>query len=696
MNLFAVILAGGKGERLWPASTPHRPKPFLPLAPGGRSLLRASYERVVPLTGPEGVLAVVARELAGRVGRVLQLPPSQVIQEPSGRNTAPAIGLAACALAARDPQAVMIVLPADHLVSREEEFRGVLSRAVKIARTGHLVTLGVPPDRPAVGYGYIRPADPLAEGGFRVAQFLEKPDAATAQKFVSQGYLWNAGIFVWTVAGILEEIDRHLPGLSTALRRLRPLAGTPEWTAVLDEVWPQVEAISVDYGVMEKAGRVAVVPAEVGWTDVGDWQAAWQVMEKDAHGLAVYGEKVARDTTNALIWGWGGKPVAALGVEGLAVVEGPDAVLVADLSRSQQVRELARLARPVPREVDQLLAEDRSGMVRVVQEFPGQCRQALTAGEAVQLPEELAGFSRIVCVGMGGSGITGDLLARLLPVEVIACRSYRLPRHVGQESLLVGVSYSGNTEETLTAFADGLARTSRAVGISSGGRLAELCRRRRIPWIQIPAGFQPRAALGHLLFTLVGALGKLGADPVNPAKALAVLAAQARELGPERPDNPALALAQELHGRVPLIYGAAGRTAPVALRWKTQVNENAKQPAFWAELPEACHNEIVGYELTGRIFPQASVLFLRTAHDHPRIGDRVEVLKEVLERRELPYHEVWGRGEGEVAQLFSLLYLGDWVSLYLALLNRTDPTPVRPIEELKERLAQLPWEGQGA
>ncbi len=324
-------------------------------------------------------------------------------------------------------------------------------------------------------------------------------------------------------------------------------------------------------------------------------------------------------------------------------------------------------------------------MAEVLAGFPTQCRAGLALAERVSV-DGLAGFSRIVALGMGGSGIAGGLLGSLLTVEVVSVRDYTLPPWIGEESLIVALSYSGNTEETLAAFAAARGRTRRLLAVTSGGELGRLCAKSGTPWIEIPPGYQPRAALGYLLFPLLGLFARLGLGP-DLGEALAVLDGLACALAPGETENEAQKLARRLAGRVPLVYGA-GPTAPVAFRWKTQLNENAKQPAFWAELPELCHNEVVGWELTGRLLPQGTVIFLRSAHDHPRVGKRVEILQELLEARGIPWLDVPGRGEGSAAQLLSLLYLGDWTSYYLALLNGVDPTPVPIIQELKQRLAQ--------
>jgi len=326
---------------------------------------------------------------------------------------------------------------------------------------------------------------------------------------------------------------------------------------------------------------------------------------------------------------------------------------------------------------------DSAGMLAVLGRFPDQCREGLALGEGVAA-ERLAGFSRIVTVGMGGSGIAGSLLAAFLPVDVVSVRGYALPPWVGEESLVVALSYSGDTEETLSAFSEALPRTRRLLAVSSGGALGALCAVRGISWIKIPSGYQPRAALGYLLFPLLGLFQRLGLIS-GLTKVFPELDRLAQDLAPNNEENEAQRLARTLHGRVPLVYGA-GPTAPVALRWKTQVNENAKQPAFWAELPELCHNEVVGWDLSERVLPQATTVFLRTEHDHPRVQARIEILQSLLSARGLPWMEVHGRGEGVLAQTFSLLCLGDWVSVYLALLNGVDPTPVAIIRELKDRL----------
>lgn len=329
-------------------------------------------------------------------------------------------------------------------------------------------------------------------------------------------------------------------------------------------------------------------------------------------------------------------------------------------------------------------AVDRAGTAEVLAAFPAQCRDGLALGGQVPL-DGLTGFTRVACLGMGGSGIAGALLGSIVPFEVVPVRDYTLPPWVGAESLAVALSYSGDTEETLAAFDEARRRTTRLLAVTSGGELGRLCARDGIPWIEIPKGYQPRAALGYLLFPLLGVIDRIHPVP-GLAETLAVLDDLAAELAPGSDENAAQTLAQALLGRVPLVYGA-GPTAPVAFRWKTQLNENAKAPAFWAELPELCHNEVVGYELTPRLLAHATVVFLRSGGDHPRVARRVAILGELLANRGLDWTAVAARGESRLAQLLSLLYVGDWTSYYLALLNEVDPAPVAIIAELKKRLA---------
>jgi len=343
MGVYAVILAGGKGERLWPVSTPERPKPFLPLGGGGRSLLRATYERVLPVVGKGQVFVVVDLEHASLVRTELELMEEHIIIEPQGKNTAPAIGLAATILRMRDHESIMIVLPSDHLIGEEERFREALKTAIEVANNGHLVTFGIVPTYPATSYGYIQRGGPLNDKVFYVRRFVEKPNSKTAEHFLSEGgYFWNSGIFVWQTKRILEEIRTYLPKLENVLKELAHFYGTSAWWDKLTELWSQVEPISIDYGIMEHAQDVVMIPIDVKWSDVGDWRAVWEILPKQEGEVAQLGDHFGIDTFRTLVWAAGEKTIVTLGVKNLVIVDTPEALLVADLNRAQEVREAVR------------------------------------------------------------------------------------------------------------------------------------------------------------------------------------------------------------------------------------------------------------------------------------------------------------------------------------------------------------------
>ncbi len=339
---FAVVMAGGTGTRFWPRSRRRTPKQLLPIL-SARSMLQETVRRARAVAPPTRMLVLTTEELAPAVRRQLpELPPENVIGEPIGRNTAACIGLAAVKVAQSEPEGVMVVLPADHLVEGLPAFGRGVRLAAALAEQEHLVTIGIPPSRPETGYGYIEWGAPLP--GTRgqaawAASFTEKPAPAKARRFMASGrYLWNSGIFAWRARRILEEIERHLPALHRALERIRPALGTARGRAALRRHYPGLPSISVDYGILERVERVAVVRGRFRWSDLGSWAAMeglWRGVGGD--GNALEGPVVAVGTRGCIVSARD-RLVALCGVDDLVVVEAPDAVLVCHKSRAQDVR----------------------------------------------------------------------------------------------------------------------------------------------------------------------------------------------------------------------------------------------------------------------------------------------------------------------------------------------------------------------
>jgi len=353
-TLYAVIMAGGKGTRFWPLSTAQRPKQLLKLL-SARSLVQETADRVAPLFSRSRTMIVTVDEQQRALRKELpRLPRANFLIEPQGNNTAPCIGLAAIELAARDPDAIMAVLPADHWVADARRFSQALRAAVRFAaRENVLITVGMRPAYPETGYGYIlkggKAARESAGAIYRVAGFAEKPPAKKALQLMRRGALWNSGIFVWRAATILESIRRYAPAVARGLDRIqaiargRKLATLPaNDAAAFRREYRRMPNISIDYAVLEKAGsegKVATLEADFGWSDVGNWDALHRMLAKDAGGNAGVGPRLAFRSKNCLAYA-DKRLIAMLGMENTVVVDTADAVLVADMRRSQEVKDL--------------------------------------------------------------------------------------------------------------------------------------------------------------------------------------------------------------------------------------------------------------------------------------------------------------------------------------------------------------------
>lgn len=343
-DIFAVILAGGSGSRLWPLSRQSLPKQFLALD-GDATMLQATINRLAPVIDAGNVL-IVTQEAHAKGESYHALLQYQSLFEPVGRNTAPAIALAAARLMADGADPIMVVLPADHVIKDEAGFRACLQQAIAVAESGKLVTFGIQPTRPDTGFGYIKVR---TENGkqltvnsvLEVERFTEKPDLTTAEQFLKEGgYFWNSGMFVWRASVILAEIEQYLPEVYRVVQDIvaeSHVAGT--FQQAVEKHFSAMPSISIDYGVLEKSSHVSLTPCDIGWNDVGSWHAVHEIADKDADGNALQGNVIAIGCKNSLIRAEK-RLVAAIGLENLCVVETADAILISRSDQTQRVREV--------------------------------------------------------------------------------------------------------------------------------------------------------------------------------------------------------------------------------------------------------------------------------------------------------------------------------------------------------------------
>ena len=342
MALYPVIMAGGSGTRFWPLSRKARPKQFLPLS-SKAPLIADTVGRLKGLSSVKDTFVVCGPLHARAAAKLVKgLPKKNLIVEPVARNTAPAIALAALHVAARDPEGILVVLPSDHHVADPAAFRRTLQEAAQVAREGHLVTLGIQPHHPETGYGYIQVGEPLGTGAARrVKAFREKPDLATAQGYLASGdYLWNGGIFVFRADAILAALAQHMPEMQKGLEALRKSVGKRTYAGVLKRVFPKLPSQSIDYGVMERAQNIAVLPGNFGWSDVGSFAAIPEVRPADAAGNVVSGEGAVLVDCKGCVVLAEKRPLAVVGLSDMVVVDSGDAVLVVPRARSQDVRQV--------------------------------------------------------------------------------------------------------------------------------------------------------------------------------------------------------------------------------------------------------------------------------------------------------------------------------------------------------------------
>ncbi|MBU4350376.1 bifunctional phosphoglucose/phosphomannose isomerase [bacterium] len=351
---------------------------------------------------------------------------------------------------------------------------------------------------------------------------------------------------------------------------------------------------------------------------------------------------------------------------------------------------------------------DKANMIELLEEFPQKMKDALRLGEEFIIPTNLLpnpatatipaqNFKNIVVLGMGGSAIGGDLLsdylADELSIPIVVIRGYDIPKFVDENSLVFAVSYSGNTEETLSALKRCLEAKARTIALTSGGKFAALARENNFPVIKVPAGIQPRAAISYLFFPILKVLERMAITKERNEEIEEthnILRELSIEYGAKSPfeDNLAKKVALSLYQHLPLIYGSEGLLEAVAMRWKTQINENSKWPCFWNVFSELDHNEIVGYEIENNINRQVKIIYLQDKQGLLMVEQRREITRKIIQDKVAEFIVCPTKGKGKMARMFSLIFLGDLASYYLAILNQVDPSPVACIEDLKKELAK--------
>lgn len=344
-HFYAVILAGGKGERFWPLSTSRRPKQLLSLV-GEKAMLAQAVDRLQGLIPKVRIMVLTNQDLVDATRQAApQLPPENVVGEPIGRDTAPAVALATALVKARDPKGVFCILTADHIIGNLDVFQSTLLDALnKAASEDVLITIGINPSEPATGYGYIHAGSQIATNGsteFRkVQRFVEKPDRATAEKYVSSGeYYWNSGMFIWSVASIEHALAQHRPAVASIIDPISKAAKAGQLHKTLAEIFPSAEKISIDYAVMEKASNIIVARGTFAWDDVGSWTALENHFDQDASGNTIIGHGEAFDSRNNIVFSRD-RLTALVGVEDLIVVQSEGVTLVCPRQRDQDIKKL--------------------------------------------------------------------------------------------------------------------------------------------------------------------------------------------------------------------------------------------------------------------------------------------------------------------------------------------------------------------
>ncbi len=351
-HCYALIAAGGHGTRLWPMSRARLPKQMLPLI-DEHSMFRTSVERIEPLFPPADIFVVTGAEHAADLMREApQIPQENFIIEPYPKNTGPALALALATMQKRDPEATVAILTADHHIGQPRKFRQVLQAAWQIAQAGRIVTLGIAPTYPATGFGYIEQGEAIGEvDGFAYYQsrrFTEKPDIVRATHFLASGhYSWNSGMFVWRVDRAMQDLERYQPAMYALCSYLQSAFDAPEYQQKLHDVWESMPRLSIDVAIMEKAEHIAVIPIDLGWSDVGTWASLYDILPQDSFGNCIKGKssenRVILDTRDTLVFS--DRLAVAIGVEDIVVVDTDDVLLLCHKDRTQDVKQVVEYLR---------------------------------------------------------------------------------------------------------------------------------------------------------------------------------------------------------------------------------------------------------------------------------------------------------------------------------------------------------------
>ncbi|HMV57988.1 MAG TPA: mannose-1-phosphate guanylyltransferase/mannose-6-phosphate isomerase [Nitrospira sp.] len=399
-HLYPVILAGGSGTRFWPLSRHLYPKQLLRII-GDETLIQQTMRRVLSCASPDRVLISTnpgqADSIRVQLGEWKSDLKDNYVIEPIGRNTAPAIALVAAELLRRDPEAMMLVLPADHVVTGEKAFQAAVTLGMQLAEKGHLVTFGIKPTRPETGYGYIQPnrRTTLAKKdrltGHPVARFVEKPSRTKAAQYLKSGnYFWNSGMFLWKAATIRDEINRHQPQLAKAVQKVHTLMTSGADPRQIEAAYKKVPSVSIDNGVMELSSHAAMIPVGFGWSDVGNWSSLEEVAPRDKAGNVVSGRVIDMDSSNSVLYA-DRRVVATIGLTDMVVVDTPDATLICPKSRSQDVKQMVEILKQqgAPEHLEHVTVFRPWGSYTVLEEGPGYKVKRVTVNPGGRLSLQL-------------------------------------------------------------------------------------------------------------------------------------------------------------------------------------------------------------------------------------------------------------------------------------------------------------------